>query len=47
LLDTDGDGLCDLVEAGWLLTSAVQADTDGDLVNDGDEVQAGTNPLAP
>ena len=37
LVDTDGDGLCDLVEAD-LLTDPEDADTDGDGVSDYDEV---------
>jgi hypothetical protein len=47
LTDTDGDGLCDLVETAWLLTDSTKADTDGDTVSDGDEVTAGTDPLKP
>jgi hypothetical protein len=47
LTDTDGDGLCDLVEAAWLLTNPLVADTDGDGTDDGDEVVAGSDPLTP
>jgi len=47
LTDSDGDGLCDLVEAAWLLTNAKAADTDGDGVDDAAEVAAGTDPRTP
>jgi hypothetical protein len=47
LTDADGDGLCDLVEAAWLLTNPLVADTDGDGTDDGDEVVAGSDPLLP
>lgn len=44
VLDSDGDGLSDLEEAG-LGTNPNKADTDDGGVNDGDEVSNGTNPL--
>jgi hypothetical protein len=43
-LDTDGDGLPDLVEA-VIGTDPNNADTDGDGIPDGVEVANGTNPL--
>lgn len=45
-LDTDGDGLTDLVES-TLGTDPTLADTDGDGVSDGAEVAAGTDPTVP
>lgn len=41
--DADGDGLDDLLE-GFYGTDRSRADTDGDGVNDGDEVRSGKNP---
>lgn len=43
--DSDGDGLPDLVE-NLYKTNPQKADTDGDLVSDGDEVTVGRDPLA-
>lgn len=45
-IDTDGDGLPDLLEL-QLGTDPLNPDTDGDGVHDGDEVAAGTDPLNP
>lgn len=52
--DADGDGLADSFETGTGLylsptdtgTNPNVADSDGDGINDGDEVKAGSNPLA-
>jgi hypothetical protein len=46
LLDTDEDGLTDLVEA-TLGTDPNLPDSDGDGVSDGAEVAAGTDPTVP
>ncbi len=43
--DTDGDGLTDFEVVFGL--NPLNPDTDGDGVNDGDEVNAGTDPLTP
>lgn len=45
--DTDADGLTDSAELTVYATDPGKADTDGDLVDDGKEVLAGTNPLDP
>jgi parallel beta-helix repeat protein len=44
-LDTDNDGLTDYAEENIHLTDPYNPDTDGDGINDGDEVAAGTDPL--
>ncbi len=44
--DSDHDGLTDEVER-FLGTDPYQADTDGDGVNDADEIRQGRNPLGP
>ncbi len=44
-LDTDNDGLTDSDELLLHKTNYLLADTDGDLMNDGDEVSAMRNPL--
>ncbi len=54
-VDTDGDGLADTVETDTGVyvsptdtgTDPAVADTDGDTYNDGDEVDAGTDPTDP
>jgi hypothetical protein len=43
--DSDNDGLSDADEIQVYHTDPLNADTDGDDRNDGDEVLAGTNPL--
>jgi hypothetical protein len=43
----DGDGLSTLDEIAVYGTDPLRADTDGDGVNDGDEVAAGTDPRNP
>lgn len=43
----DGDGLSTLDEIAVYGTDPLKADTDGDGVNDGDEVAAGTDPRDP
>lgn len=45
--DTDGDGLADVSESNVHGTDPNDPDTDNDGTNDGDEVAAGTDPLAP
>ncbi|MBI4639160.1 MAG: hypothetical protein HY731_00595, partial [Candidatus Tectomicrobia bacterium] len=49
--DSDGDGISDLEESvpgmDDLVTDPLNADTDGDGLNDGDEIARGTNPLNP
>jgi Bacterial TSP3 repeat len=47
LKDTDNDGISDEAETMVFGTAPANPDTDGDGVNDGDEVFAGTNPLDP
>ncbi len=47
LLDLDGDRLSNADEVSMYGTNFAVADTDGDGVNDGDEVDAGTDPLDP
>lgn len=42
--DTDGDGLSDSYEQFRLGSSAFDADSDDDGMNDGDEIAAGTDP---
>ena len=44
-VDTDGDGLVDLIETDFFGTDPNNPDTDGDGYNDGDEVENGYNPL--
>jgi formylglycine-generating enzyme required for sulfatase activity len=44
VIDSDGDGLCDLAEAN-LGTDPNVPDTDGDGISDGQEVLDGTDPL--
>lgn len=45
--DTDDDGLADVAETNIHGTDPNDPDTDGDGVNDGDEVAAGTDPTTP
>lgn len=45
--DTDADGLTDQGETQIYHTDPNQADSDGDGVSDGQEIQNGTNPLDP
>lgn len=45
--DTDADGLTDSAEQNVYETNPLVPDTDGDLVDDGKEMLAGTNPLDP
>lgn len=46
-LDSDGDGLTDLMEIGTTLTDRFNPDSDGDGLTDGEEVNThGTNPNA-
>jgi len=45
-LDTDGDGLTDVIEAE-LGTDPALSDSDGDGYDDGDEHQAGSDPTDP
>ncbi len=42
--DTDGDGLTDFIEIFKYGTSVVLADTDGDNLDDGEEIALGTDP---
>lgn len=44
-LDTDGDGLTDVVETTVWFTDPTLADTDADSYSDGEEVSNGYNPL--
>jgi hypothetical protein len=46
-LDGDGDGLTDEAETTIHGTNPTVWDTDGDGINDGDEIQAGTDPFTP
>lgn len=46
-LDSDSDGLNDLLEVEQYLTDPYNADTDGDGMSDGVEVEQGTDPLVP
>ncbi|NKB25837.1 MAG: hypothetical protein GKR87_15985 [Kiritimatiellae bacterium] len=45
--DTDGDGLTDIAELITYSTDPLQADTDSDGFNDGDEIFDGSDPLDP
>ncbi len=45
--DCDGDGLTNEIETLLLTTDAFNPDTDGDGVNDGAEVNQGSDPLDP
>ena len=45
--DCDGDGLTNEIETLLLTTDAFNPDTDGDGVNDGTEVNQGSDPLDP
>ena len=45
--DEDGDGLTDLEEVADVGTDPCNPDTDGDGLNDGDEVNLGTDPTNP
>jgi hypothetical protein len=46
-LDSDGDGLPDLLESDVLGTNPNLADSDGDSVWDGREIEIGTDPFDP
>jgi parallel beta-helix repeat protein len=46
-VDSDSDGLTDYDEENVYGTNPDEADTDGDDVNDGDEIALGTDPLEP
>ncbi len=43
--DSDGDGLIDADETALFFTNPNLADTDGDRMQDGDEIRAGTRPF--
>ncbi|HPO37427.1 MAG TPA: hypothetical protein PL176_05435, partial [Kiritimatiellia bacterium] len=43
--DADGDGLIDADETALFFTNPNLADTDGDRMQDGDEIRAGTQPF--
>jgi hypothetical protein len=45
--DSDNDGLYDIDETGVYMTDPDEADTDGDGVDDGQEIYDGTDPLDP
>ena len=45
--DEDGDTISDLAEVRDVGTDPCLADTDGDGLDDGDEVNLGTDPLNP
>ena len=44
-MDADSDGLMDIDESEVFHTRSDTKDSDGDRMNDGDEVYAGTDPL--
>ena len=46
-IDTDADGLSDVLEMHVYGTNPTLADTDGDGLSDGDEVAYGSNPALP
>ncbi len=46
-LDSDNDGLTDYDEENIYETEPNEADTDGDGIDDGEEVASGTDPLKP
>mgnify|MGYP003313449454 FL=1 len=46
VLDSDSDGLLDINEEEIFLTSPITADSDGDMMLDGDEVYVGTDPMS-
>ena len=44
--DTDGDGISDAIEEWVIGTNPASGDSDGDGIEDGDEIAVGTNPLS-
>ncbi len=47
IIDSDNDGLTDCIENNVIGSNSNNSDTDGDGINDLDEIEAGTSPSTP